>query len=103
MSTNRTTVSDLIRMLSTHHPSTPVLLDGYEDGFDQIERIETAEVVDRAEPESWQGQSYKPCEVGQAGRGTWAALKALTPDIPTGEPYTALIIRGCRGEFRKPE
>lgn len=103
MTPRRTTVAELIKMLSAHDPDMPVLVDGYENGFDHLHQVEVTQVTDRGEPESWEGQAVKPEDLRGAGSDYGFGDGMLSPDVPAGEPYQAVLIRGRRGEHRKPE
>lgn len=57
------TAGQLIEMLAKHSADTPVLVEGYETGFDEIHKIEAIEAAVNPDSEEWDGQ-YQPADKG---------------------------------------
>lgn len=91
----RLTVAELIHILGKHDPELPVLVEGYENGFDHVLRVEEVSAVDLVEPESWDGQAEKEGDLPKAQIGA-----GLPYRVGAGLPYQAIFIRGQRGEHR---
>ena len=50
------TTGELIAQLREFPDNTPVLVEGYEDGWDSIAKIREASVVRDSEPHDWSGE-----------------------------------------------
>ena len=55
------TVDELIARLQDLPPETPALVEGYENGFDEIIALKGQDVVRYRHAQSWDGQ-YQPPE-----------------------------------------
>jgi len=55
------TVDELIARLQDLPPETPVLVEGYENGFDEIVDLQAREVVRYRHAQPWDGQ-YQPAD-----------------------------------------
>lgn len=53
------TADELITRLQTLPPDTPVLVEGYENGFDEVIDLKAQEVVRYRHAQPWDGQ-YQP-------------------------------------------
>lgn len=59
------TAGQLIEILSKYPSDLPVLVEGYETGFDEIHKVQTIEAEVNQDAEDWDGQ-YQPAEKGAA-------------------------------------
>ena len=80
-----TTAADLIDRLRALPPELPVLVEGYETGWDAIHDIRTAAVRHNVDTNDWDGE-YE--EQGKA-------------ETKPGLPYQAVLIAGRRGHRRE--
>ncbi len=55
------TVKELIERLQTLPPDTPVLVEGYETGFDEVIDLSRHELVRYRHAQPWDGE-YQPVE-----------------------------------------
>jgi len=78
------TAQELIEHLKALPPETPVLVEGYETGFDDIVEVKPCEVVHYRHAQGWDGE-YQ------------------ADDSFAGEQKTksAVILTGRRGAFRQ--
>lgn len=79
------TVEELIAQLQALPPETPVLAEGYENGFDEIVDLQEQEVVKYRHAQLWDGE-YKPPD--------------RFKEPATTEVIRAVVVRGCRGTLR---
>ena len=54
------TADEMITLLQTLPPDTPVLVEGYENGFDEVVDLKTQEVVRYRHAQPWDGQYQSP-------------------------------------------
>lgn len=78
------TAEELIAKLQTLPPETPVLVEGYENGFDDIVRVGQEKVVRYRRAQEWDGEYQPPESFSNSDTG---ALQAA-------------VIRGRRGNRR---
>lgn len=78
------TAEELITQLQTLPPDTPVLVEGYENGFDEAIDLTTHEVVRYRHAQPWDGQ-YQPPD----------RFKEASADVAR-----AAVILGCRRHLR---
>ncbi|WP_339807074.1 hypothetical protein [uncultured Marinobacter sp.] len=78
------TADELIARLSALPPDTPVLVEGYENGFDEIIALKGQDVVRYRLAQPWDGQ-YQPPERFEK---------------PTAGIVQAAVILGRRGPLR---
>lgn len=57
------TAGQLIEILKNHPEDTPVLVEGYETGFDEIHKVQTIAAEVNQDAEEWDGQ-YQSAEKG---------------------------------------
>lgn len=62
---NCMTAGALIEILGKHPADLPVLVEGYETGFDEIHKVQAATAAVSLDAEDWEGQ-YHPAEQGTA-------------------------------------
>lgn len=78
------TVEELMDQLKTLPPETPVLVEGYETGYDDIVDIRSVEVVRYRKAQEWDGEY----QAGDAFSGK------------SSKTITALALLGRRGHLR---
>jgi hypothetical protein len=92
-----TTVCELIARLATLPPQTPVLVDGYEDGFSGINSIEVREVLEMAGRLDCYGRFDTTAEARATAAADPSKWQITDPPVlpPTlvGEPVHAVILR----------
>ncbi|HEV3157771.1 MAG TPA: hypothetical protein VGZ00_10535 [Candidatus Baltobacteraceae bacterium] len=74
-------VSELIEHLRTFPPDLPVLVEGYETGWDRIHKLRETAIVRFDKAREWDGEYREASETKQTGTA-------------------ALLIVGLRGELR---
>ncbi|MCK2127264.1 hypothetical protein [Thauera chlorobenzoica] len=79
------TVADLIEQLRKLPPELPVLVEGYETGWDAIYDIRTSYLIRNAQANDWDGEYEEP---GKA-------------EPKPGLPHQAALIVGRRGHRRE--
>lgn len=62
------TVDELLEQLRQLPGNLPVLVEGYESGFDGIHELRTAGVVPYRKAEAWDGEYHMATEFKQAGQ-----------------------------------
>lgn len=62
------TVDELLEQLRQLPGNLPVLVEGYESGFDGIRELRTAGVVPYRKAEAWDGEDHLATEFKQAGQ-----------------------------------
>lgn len=60
-------VSDLIKRLRAFPPDLPVLVEGYESGWDSIHNLRQDEIVRYDEAREWDGEYCEAREAKQTG------------------------------------
>ena len=78
------TAEELIERLKSLPPETPVLVEGYETGFDEIVDIKAQEVVRYRNAQEWDGEYRAADNFSQPGKGM----------------VNAAVILGRRGPLR---
>lgn len=78
------TVEELIALLSEYDPSAPVLVEGYETGFDGIHEVTQKPVFAFRKAQEYDGQFQSPSHFEGDG----------------GETHPAVVILGYRGQRR---
>lgn len=78
------TVKELIERLQTRPPDTPVLVEGYETGFDEVVGLSRHELVRYRHAQPWDGE-YQPVERFKT---------------PASDTIQAAVILGRRGPLR---
>lgn len=87
------TVGELLRLLQQLPPSTPLLVDGYEDGFTRA-TLELHEVQELSGLGWYHGEYQTPQEARrQIERGDWTMMKDGVAPVPVGEPFPAVVLR----------
>ena len=73
------TVSQLIEVLQTHPGDLRVVVNGYEEGFDDLspEQISLVRITLNTGVEDWQGQHGEPDENPADGASTITTVDAL--------------------------
>ena len=73
------TVDELIRALAKYPPDLRVVVNGYEDGYDDVaaERISLKEIALDVGKESWEGKHGDGDGLGRAGNNTTEVVEAL--------------------------
>jgi len=77
------TTQELIERLKECPPETPVLVEGYETGFDDIVELKSCEVVRYRHAQEWDGE--------------YQSSDKFSGDQPT---HSALLLTGRRGALR---
>lgn len=62
------TAAELIEHLRQVPPETPVLVEGYETGWDAIHKIKSSSVVRYRRAQVWDGEFRDATEFGQEGK-----------------------------------
>lgn len=78
------TAEELIRQLQALPPETPVLVEGYETGFDEIVELQRLEVFRYPRAQEWDGQYQTDGNVRPRSQAS----------------FPAVMIRGRRGHLR---
>ena len=75
------TVAELIRLLQTHPPDMPVMVEGYEDGFDELEPplIAVKEMRLDCGEYWWEGRHRESWDTRREGSGIVNALALQRP------------------------
>ncbi len=61
------TAAELIEHLRQVAPDTPVLVEGYESGWDAIHEVKTSGVVRYRRAQAWDGEFKDAADFGQEG------------------------------------
>lgn len=61
------TAAELIEHLRQVSPDTPVLVEGYETGWDAIHEVKSSSVVRYRRAQAWDGEFKTAAEFGQEG------------------------------------
>ena len=94
------TVGELIEALGRHDPDMPVVVDGYEDGYDSLtaDSIAVVAVVPDAVKTDWigdVGDHQRPEHLGEAGSDTGWGGELARPyhrDARATAPVTVLVL-----------
>ena len=78
------TTQELIDRLKEFPPETPVLVEGYETGFNDIVEIKPFEIVRYRHAQEWDGE--------------YQTADQFSGDQPA---HSALVLTGRRGAFRQ--
>jgi len=78
------TTQELIERLKEFPPETPVLVEGYETGFDDIAEMKPCEVVRYRHAQEWDGE-YQACDKFSGNQ----------------RAHSALVLTGRRGALRQ--
>ena len=81
------TVAELIQKLRSWPDDTPVLVEGYETGWDSIHRLVEAQAVPYPSPGDWDGE--------------YDLIGKVDPSLVKTDPVRAVLIVGRRGHLRK--
>tara|TARA_R110000823_G_scaffold10240_3_gene35345 strand:+ start:2264 stop:2506 length:243 start_codon:yes stop_codon:yes gene_type:complete len=79
------TVEELIKNLQCLPADTPVLVDGYENGYDEIVEVREMEVFQYTTAQEWDGE-YQ--------------MTGAHPGFRDKETFPAVVIKGRRGHLR---
>ena len=73
------TIGELIRLLEEHPPGLRVVVDGYEDGWDDLspEQIAVAKIRLHAGVRSWEGRHGDPRDPSKGSRNCGDVVDAL--------------------------
>lgn len=71
------TVEELIARLQDLPPETPVLVEGYENGFDEIIDLQAREIVRYRHAQTWDGQYQAPKRFKEPATGVIRATVIL--------------------------
>jgi len=71
------TAEELIEQLKTLPPETPVLVEGYETGFDKIMNLKTQKVVQYRNAQEWDGEFQAPDRFSNPEAGSFQAAVIL--------------------------
>lgn len=82
------TAEELIAHLQALPPETPVLVEGYETGFDEIVDLRMVEVSRLARPEDWEGEFDKPAQAPYCDQGATGGLRGLLNQLKPDERFT---------------
>ncbi len=52
-------VKEVIAELQNHNPDTPVVIRGYESGFNRVLEVHTVDIVPNATQENWYDGEYE--------------------------------------------
>ncbi|MDG9918231.1 hypothetical protein N7645_15180 [Pseudomonas juntendi] len=94
------TVAELIELLQQYPADMPVLVEGYETGFDLVHSLVIEQIQQVRQPEGHDGQAQKIEDIDyvpQSGIGAGWDLEKY----PAGEPFSALVILGERETRRR--
>ncbi|MDM8181347.1 hypothetical protein [Marinobacter salarius] len=82
------TAAELIAQLKALPPETPVLVEGYETGFDEIVDLRAVEVSRLAQPEDWEGEFDKLAQLPCCNQGAKGGLRGLLSQIKPDTRFT---------------
>ena len=68
------TAEELIAQLQELPPETPVLVEGYETGFDDIVELTPEQVVRYRHAQEWDGEYQVPDRFSNPETGAWQAV-----------------------------
>lgn len=96
-------VAGLIEILRTYPQDLPVLVEGYEGGWDKIHSFRKKKVVSY-DGEWWYGEYFEPSEAKKVRSASehWLIKSAHSQiEVAGKDPKTALLIVGRRGGRRR--
>lgn len=79
------TVEELMKHLNRLPADTPVLVEGYENGYDEIIELREMEIFKYRAAQEWDGE-YQ--------------MTTAHPGFQGKEPFPAVVIQGRRGRLR---
>lgn len=82
------TAEELIKRLQSLPPETPVLVEGYETGFDEIVDLKALEVFRLDQPAEWEGEYDRRLEAPCADSGIHDGLEGLLGYVNPDERFT---------------
>lgn len=94
------TVAELIELLQQYPVDMPVLVEGYETGFDQVHSLVIEQIQRVHHPEGHDGQAQKIDDIDHGPHSGIGAGWDLEKH-PVGEPFKALVILGERETRRR--
>ena len=81
-------VDELIAKLKRLPPDTPVLVEGYETGFDEIVDVAIQEVVKVEQPADWDGEFNSASEAPRIEQASKAGLGGLLKNVKLDQRFT---------------
>ena len=83
------TAEELIKRLKSLPSETPVLVEGYETGFDEIVDLKALEVFRLDQPAEWEGEYNRRAELPCSDSGIHGGLEGLLDYVKSDEQFTA--------------
>lgn len=95
------TVAELVKLLQQYPADMPVLVEGYETGFDQVHSLVIEQIQRVRHPEGHDGQAQKIEDIDHGPHNSGMGAGWGLEKYPDGEPFTALVILGERETRRR--